>query len=382
MDAAASRTSTVMCAAVAPAENITFFTELARSGSGVVVDVTTNAALVAFESASAAVAASVEMQRVAASPLIGSPMRIGLATGDVEWSDGTCAGVAVGIASGLLARAAPGQILANNVVRWLAGGATTDGYSPMGPIEIEGLDEPVEAFVLDWQPLEPAADPGVSIEQNGIPLPAGIATVVRQRLVGREPEWQTLDDAWDRARDGSREVVLVGGEAGAGKTRLAADFARMCHDAGAIVLLGSCDAELALPYQPWVHALDHLLRSLPGFGRPLNTDRDLGDLLILLPQFERLLPGLSRSPAADPETERYLLFSAVDRVLASAAQLSPVVLLLDDIHWAGRPTLELLRHLVRAGSAARLMVIATFRDGAAEVTDPQTRNTRASLQID
>ena len=179
-----------------------------------------------------------------------------------------------------------------------------------------------------------------------------------------------LQEAWKRAASGTREVVLIGGEAGAGKTRLAADFARSCHDMGAIVLLGTCDAELALPYQPWVHALDHLLRSIPGFGRPFNSDRDLGDLLVLLPQLERQLPGLSRSPATDPETERYLLYSAVDRVLANAGRSSPVVLLLDDIHWAGRPTLELLRHLVRAGSAARLLILATFRDEAAELTDP------------
>ena len=91
----------------------------------------------------------------------------------------------------------------------------------------------------------------------------------------------------------------------------------------------------------------------PASAGPLNSDRDLGDLLVLLPQLERLLPGLPRPAAADPETERYLLFSAVDRVLASAAQQAPLLVLLDDVHWAGRQTLELLRHLVRAGSASQ-----------------------------
>jgi CO dehydrogenase nickel-insertion accessory protein CooC1 len=93
-------------------------------------------------------------------------------------------------------------------------------------------------------------------------------------------------------------VVLIGGEAGAGKTRLAAEFARHRHDGGASVLLGTCDAELALPYQPWVHALDHLLRSLPDFGRPAVGNRDLADLLVLLPQLERMLPGLPRPASA------------------------------------------------------------------------------------
>jgi DNA-binding NarL/FixJ family response regulator len=357
-----------MCADVAPVERDRWLADLARTHSGVAVDLSAEIALVAFDSASAAVAAAVEMQRST-----GSPIRIGMATGDVEWSDGVCAGPAVGAAAALLARAQPGQILTNNVVRWLAAGAAAHGFVPVGVVEIdgvEGVDEPVEAFSVDWQPVEAIVEPRVGVDQPPVPLPAGIAAAVRQPLVGRDTEWQLLDDAWNRVREGAREVVLIGGEAGAGKTRLAADFARQCHEAGAIVLLGTCDAELALPYQPWVHALDHLLRSLPGFGRPQNSDRDLGDLLVLLPQLERLLPGLSRSHAADPETERYLLFSAVDRVLANAAQMAPLVLLLDDVHWAGRPTLELLRHLVRAGSAARLMVIATFRDAAADLTDP------------
>jgi DNA-binding NarL/FixJ family response regulator len=371
---AQNRTLTVLCADVAPAGRGEWLIELGRARGGLVVNADRVGRVewssVAFDSATAAVAAAVEMQRVATSAPDGTSVRIGLATGDVVVLDAGCAGVAVNTAAGLLVRAAPGQILANNVVRWLASSAAAHGYVSIGVVEIDGLAEPVEAFVVDWQPIDEVVKIVDSSGPPLAPLPAGIAAAVRQPLVGRHAEWQLLDEAWSRVREGSREVVLIGGEAGAGKTRLAADFARRCHEAGATVLLGSCDAELALPYQPWVHALDHLLRSLPGFGRPQNSDRDLGDLLVLLPQLERLLPGLSRSPAADPETERYLLFSAVDRVLANAAQSAPMVVLLDDLHWAGRPTLELLRHLVRAGSAASLMIIATFRDAAADLTDP------------
>ena len=367
MNAAESRTSSIMCVGVSLAEHIELVVGVARAHSGRVVRTGGETTLLAFDSASSALIAGADMQRAAAIASAGSPIRIGLATGDVVWTDGACTGVAVDVATELLRHAQPGQILVNNVVRWLAGEAAGSVYVPVDDDASDGL---VETYSVDWQSHSPAGDVVTEMEQPGVPLPAGIANAVRQPLVGRDSEWNVLQDAWERARDGAREVVLVGGEAGAGKTRLAADFARRCHEAGAIVLLGTCDAELALPYQPWVHALDHLLRSLPGFGRPQNSDRDLGDLLVLLPQLEGLLPGLSRSPAADPETERYLLFSAVDRVLAGAAQSSPMVLLLDDLHWAGRPTLELLRHLVRTGSAARLMVIATYRDGAAELTDP------------
>ncbi len=370
MNAAESRTSSIMCVGASLAEHIDMVAAAARAHSGRVVRAGVETALLSFDSASSAVVAGIDIQRSAATTPTGSQMRIGLATGDVDWVDGACNGIAVDVATELLGIALPGQMLVNNVVRWLAGEAVGNVYVPFVAGENDGGDGRIEIFSVDWQSRSAVADVVTEMEQPAVPLPAGIANAVRQPLVGRDSEWNVLQAAWDRARAGTREVVLIGGEAGAGKTRLAADFARRCHEAGAIVLLGTCDAELALPYQPWVHALDHLLRSLPGFGRPQNSERDLGDLLLLLPQLEGLMPGLSRSPAADPETERYLLFSAVDRVLAGAAQSSPMVLLLDDIHWAGRPTLELLRHLVRAGSAGRLMVIATYRDGAAEVTDP------------
>jgi DNA-binding CsgD family transcriptional regulator/tetratricopeptide (TPR) repeat protein len=370
MNAVSSSTSTIMCADAGVAAHDQWLSEVARSTSARMLETADGHTVVVFDSASAAVAASVQMQQATAHPRLSAPIRIGLATGDVVWRDGVCSGAAVVTATELFALAKPGQILANNVVRWLNTSGTSSGYTAMGPIEIAGLTEPVEVFAVEWQLLAPAPEAEPDHERPSVPLPAALATAARQRLVGRDDEWGTLSDAWRRTEAGGREVVLIGGEAGAGKTRLAAEFARQCHASGAIVLFGTCDEELALPFQPWVHALDHLVRSLPGFGRPINSDRDLGDLLVLLPQLERLMPGLQRPTPSDPETERYLLFSAVDRVLSSAARQAPLLVLLDDVHWAGRQTLELLRHLVRSGSAAHFMVIATFRDGAADLTDP------------
>ncbi len=370
MMAETTSTSTIMCVDTVVTEHIDLVSEVARASAGRVIETVGERTVLAFESASAAVSAGVEMQQAVASSSQPWPCRIGLATGDIVWTDDGCTGVPVGTAAALFAHAEPGQILVNNVVRWLAAHPVGGTYLDLGAIEIDGVDEPVDMYALQWQPLAPRAAAETSGEQPSVPLPAALASPARQRLVGRESEWSALTDAWRRVERGAREVVLIGGEAGAGKTRLAAEFARHCHDGGAIVLFGTCDEELALPYQPWVHALDHLLRSLPGFGRPINSDRDLGDLLVLLPQLQRLVPGLPRPAVADPETDRYLLFSAVDRVLASAARQSPLLVLLDDVHWAGRQTLELLRHLVRAGAASGLMIVATFRDGTADLADP------------
>lgn len=371
MTVTTSTTSTIMCADAALADHLRALSDTQPTSSARLIETDALRTIVAFDSASTAVAASVEMQQTAAAMPGQIAVRIGLATGDVDWVDGTCTGAPVLAAVELFDRAQPGQILVDNVVRWLAASGSRGSYTRLGPVELEGADEPIEIFAVEWQrhaSLSADEAPGEPIVS--VPLPAALATASRQRLVGRDAEWTMLADAWARTEAGAREVVLIGGESGAGKTRLAAEFARRCQAAGAIVLFGTCDEELALPYQPWVHALDHLVRSLPDFGRSINSDRDLGDLLVLLPQLERLLPGLPRPATADPETERYLLFSAVDRILAGAARHAPVLVLLDDLHWAGRQTIELLRHLVRAGSAANLMVVATFRDGAADLADP------------
>ena len=366
MKSAGSSTSTIMCAQAALIGYLRPLSDLAQAHGGRVSHSTGDRVFFAFDSASSAVAAGVEMLQRADHSVPASQLRIGLATGDVTWVDGVCSGAAVTASAQLFEHARPGQLLVNNIVRWLAAAGS---FVTAGPFEHDGLGAPVEVFNVEWQPTPLVPEDDGADDHLPIPLPAALATAARQRLVGRADEWGIMAGAWTRAQSGGREVVLIGGEAGAGKTRLAAEFARQCHEAGAIVLFGTCDEELALPFQPWVHALDHLLRSLPGYGRPINTDRDLGDLLMLLPQLERMLPGLPRPASADPETERYLLFSAVDRVLANAAQRAPLLLLLDDVHWAGRQTLELLRHLVRSGSAARLMVVVTFRDGAADLTD-------------
>src|SRR5207253_11182548 len=109
--------------------------------------------------------------------------------------------------------------------------------------------------------------------------------------------------------------------------------------------LGTSDTELGLPYQPWVHVLEQLLKAMPpAVARELAPD--LTELAPLVPQLERLVSGLpARAPAADPETERYRLYNAVDAVLTDTAGRWPTVVVLDDLHWAGAPTLAPLRQL-------------------------------------
>ena len=146
--------------------------------------------------------------------------------------------------------------------------------------------------------------------------------------------------------------MLIGGEAGAGKTRLAFEFARRCAAEGAAVLLGVCDTELALPYQPWVQVLDQIVRAMPADVAASLSD-ELGEVSLLVPQLERIVPGLQRAPSADPETDRYRLFTGVDAVLTEVARRWPTVVVIDDLHWASAQTLALLRHIARSGTESR-----------------------------
>jgi tetratricopeptide (TPR) repeat protein len=199
----------------------------------------------------------------------------------------------------------------------------------------------------------PAGEPAFAAP--GLPAPVARATG-ESAFVGREDALARLREVWERSRGGQAELVLLVGEPGIGKTRLAAQFAREVHEAGAIVLYGRADEDALLPHQPFVEALRPLLAA-----ELASLSQEECDLL------GRLSPDLrpTRPLAADSgesETLRYRLFQAVVDVLARASGRAPVLLLLDDLHWADQPTLLLLRHLLRTPELGGALVVATLRE--------------------
>jgi tetratricopeptide (TPR) repeat protein len=188
------------------------------------------------------------------------------------------------------------------------------------------------------------------------PLPGGLAyTGV---FVGRDDAFAELRTAWNAVKSGGLRTVLIAGEPGIGKTRLGAEIARAAHREGATVLYGRCDEGLAAAYQPFAEALRAYAAAEPDLAA------ELGPRAAAL---ARILPDLETGDAAsprptDPESERLLLFEAVERALAIAARTNPAVLVLDDLHWAAQPTLLLLRHLLRAATDVPLLVVGTYRD--------------------
>jgi DNA-binding CsgD family transcriptional regulator/tetratricopeptide (TPR) repeat protein len=339
--------------------------QVVAAGSGRVVKTGGDGLMAAFDSATDAVLAAVAIQQRIAQSFPELSIRVGIATGDVSWEDDDCFGMPVVTAARLQAKANGGQIIASALVCLLAGERSGATFRALGSFELSGLNAPVEAFEIDWSPIAEA------LPNDGFAprLPGALAVEPAFGFVGRETEWSELAAAWQRAVEGERRIVLIGGEAGAGKTRLAFEFARRCAEQGAAVVLGVCDAELGLPSQPWVQVLEQLIRALPvevmqGFGD------EISEISALVPEFDRFASETRRSRTVDPQTEQYRLFQAVASFLAAVAAVRPMVVIADDLHWADSQTLALLRHIARSAEPARLLIIGTFRDTDDEITDP------------
>ena len=305
-----------------------------------------------FSAAADAVDAAVAVQQATArqglrakAPLA---LRVGLALGDATLEDGDVFGAPVVEAARLVALARPGQILATGLVRAVAANRCSASFTDLGALELKGLPDPVPVCEVAWE-REPAP--------AAVPLPAALAGAGRV-FVGRESEMVRLAQVWKETVAGERRLVLLAGEPGIGKTRLATAMAASVHPDGAVVLAGRCDEDLGVPYQPFVEALRHCVThaGVPRLGR------HAGELARLVPELSQLVPGLPEPMRSDPETERYRLFDALASWLGDLSAEAPVLLVLDDLHWAAKPTLLLLRHVLRSPEALRLLVVATYRD--------------------
>ena len=200
----------------------------------------------------------------------------------------------------------------------------------------------------------------------GWPVPLA-AALDRHALVGRAHELGVLDEYRAEAVGGTRQLVLLAGDAGIGKTRLAAELARRAVGGGALVLYGRFDEEALAPYQPVVE----MVRGWSS-GASLEPLRDrLGvraNELGLL--FGELGPPPADEAAGDPDSRRMRFFDAVAALLGEAGAHAPLVLVFDDLHWADRPTLQLLRHLIRSPQPRRAMLLGTYRETELETGHP------------
>jgi class 3 adenylate cyclase/tetratricopeptide (TPR) repeat protein len=323
--------------------------------------------MAAFPNASAALAGAAALQQAMARHNRRAPgrelsVRVGLSAGEVTGEDDDYFGTPVIEAARLCAAAAGGQILTGELVALLARG--TDGLrlDGVGLMPLKGLPEPLATFELHWEPL-PAVE---------VPLPAHLEAYTRRFLVGRAEERAALAETLKAATAGERQLVLVAGEPGIGKTRLVAQAAADAHAEGATVLFGRCGEGLGVPYRPIVEALRQYVATCPTSALAAHVARHGGELGRLIPELAARVSDLPPPRAAEPETERYLLFEAVAGLLAGAAGDGPVLVVLDDLHWADRATVALLDHLVRWAPPMAAVLVGTFRDADLSRSHPLT----------
>jgi tetratricopeptide (TPR) repeat protein len=278
---------------------------------------------------------------------------VGVASGEAELEDNDYFGLPVVEAARLCAKAGAGEILTTDMVRMLARSRSDVVLDPIGALELKGLDEPVETFRVAWAPEQ-------VVEQRA-PLPPRLVSALSTTFVGRGDERERLLAAWKLVVAGEHRLMLVSGEPGIGKTTLAAEFAAQVYEQGALVVYGRSDEDLGVPYQPWIEALGQLVAA--------SSDEVLAAHVAERGVYlARIVPALSARTAVDPpsggdaDTERFVLYGCVTDLLARLSADQPVLIVLDDLHWADRATVQLLRHIANNEQTMRIGVLGTFRD--------------------
>jgi len=193
----------------------------------------------------------------------------------------------------------------------------------------------------------------------------------RRVFVGREPEQKQLQAAFDGAMSGQGALMMVVGEPGIGKTALCEQLATYVTLRGGKTLVGHCyeEGSLSLPYLAFVEAMRSyvLSRETRDLRRELGTGA--ADVARIVSEVREKLKVEPRPPG-DPEEERYRLMQAVTSFLTSAATVQPLLIILEDLHDSDKGTLEMLTHVSRNLSGARLLIVGTYRDVEVDRSHP------------
>lgn len=316
--------------------------------------------MVVFPSAIDAVRCAVGIQQAVQrhNLLVTTPefgVRVGLHVGEPIQDEDDYFGTPVVVAKRLCDSASAGQILASGLVRGLVASRAGFVFRPVGELILKGMTEPVDGFEVVWS----------SAMSGGSAGPMPDARMVR--LVGREDELEQLEDELSRSRRGELRAVLLVGEPGVGKTRLATELARR-HATEIITLsaraypLGATDS-LGL----WAEGLERHLRGLTRSEVSRLCAGDVDDLAALLPSVRAAREG---GDAADPP--RIRLLGALARLLGRLSAQAPTVIVLDDVHLADGSSWEALNYLTRNLVDCRILLMLAARP--AELAEARVAN--------
>jgi class 3 adenylate cyclase/tetratricopeptide (TPR) repeat protein/type II secretory pathway predicted ATPase ExeA len=335
---------------------------------------------VVFESASGALDCAVAILRAADAQTMRDPavplrIGVGLHAGETVEYDDQFVGSAVNIASRLAGKAGAMELLISDTLRGLVRTSQSLPMSDRGPLELKGVAERIRAWNVDWREPEPATRSAPqAIASAPAPAPA-TGQLLCPIVVGRGAEIERFEAALAAAIDGAGQTVVVGGEAGVGKTKLAREAQNRAVAKGARVLLGlTHQSDAGLPYAPFVSAIRSGFHGLDRdeLGRVLQ--RSAPDLAELFPELGRI--GGTSTPTG---LERHRLTVAFQHLFRAFARETPVLVVLEDLHWADETSLELLQHLARELRDARVLIYASYRSDEMHRRHPFLR-TLAELQ--
>jgi len=182
-------------------------------------------------------------------------------------------------------------------------------------------------------------------------------------FVGREAETQQLRYMFDEARKGSGGISLLVGEPGIGKTRMSEELITYARMAGAQILTGRCyEGEGAPAYWPWIQVIRSSVYDRPAQALASEMGSGAAHIAQIVSDVGDLLPDLPSPSTADPESSRFQLFDSVTTFLRNASRSRPLVVFLDDMHWADKSSLLLFEFFSRQLRDSRIHVICTYRD--------------------
>jgi len=295
-----------------------------------------------FVSTADAVRCAIAMQQAARRRVAGERLsvRVGLNVAAALREETDYFGTPVAIARRLCERAQGGQILCSGLVAGLLAGQQAFSFRDCGALALQGLATPVAASEVLYRHDEPAA------------------LLAHTPFVGRAAELAKLTHHLQEARAGHGGLVLLAGEPGIGKTRLTEEFTESAAEIGALVLAGRCyEGESAPPYGPFAEAIAAYTRN----AEPEQLRQDLGlgapPIARLVAAIRERVPDIPEAVALQPDEERFRLLDAVSQFLLATAARTPVVLIVDDLHWADKGSIAMLRHVARFAPRNRLLIL-------------------------
>jgi class 3 adenylate cyclase/tetratricopeptide (TPR) repeat protein len=312
--------------------------------------------LISFPSNVAAVRAAAAIQRAlqehnTTHPQRSVEIRIGIHTGEVTERDGDLLGQSVHAAARVMGEAGGGQILTTDDVRKFAQPQLNLSFSDWGLFWLRGFPESWRLYEVSWN------DTSAGVRPSAFPAPL-------TPFVERDAERASLRRLLDDVRTGHGRLGLVAGEAGVGKSRLVAEIGDEAEARGIRVLTGHCVEMMGTPpYLPYVEIIEQAISSRRS---PLALRQALGDVAAeiarVAPAVRRAFPDIPPPVELPAELARRYVWNSLSEFMGRAAQVQPLLLVLEDLHWADESTLLLTEYLAPLLPEMPVLLLGTYRD--------------------